>query len=153
MCRWLKGSSTMFFLFSVSCFCSYIFASLCTILLTMFLVTYFLSFGVLSWATETKIIRKEANRQEAKARNRKQRAHCRWALNVNCSRATITNQALVDREGMLILLSASHSMRVSIPITVGRVSLAHIPIAHIHSHRPVLRIFLLDHQSEHLILN
>jgi len=35
----------------------------------------------------------------------------------------------------------------------GRVPLAHIPIAHIHSHRPVLRIFPLDHQSENFILN
>jgi len=35
----------------------------------------------------------------------------------------------------------------------GRVPLAHIPIAHIHSHRPVLRVFLLDHQSENFILN
>jgi len=35
----------------------------------------------------------------------------------------------------------------------GRVSLAHIPIAHIHSHRRVLRIFPLDHQSENFILN
>jgi len=35
----------------------------------------------------------------------------------------------------------------------GRVPLAHIPIAHIHSHCPVLRVFLLDHQSENFILN
>jgi len=34
-----------------------------------------------------------------------------------------------------------------------RVPLAHIPIAHIHSHRLVLRVFPLDHQSENFILN
>jgi len=33
----------------------------------------------------------------------------------------------------------------------GRVPLAHIPIAHIHSHRPVLRVFPLDYQSENFI--
>jgi len=32
-------------------------------------------------------------------------------------RATITNQVLIDREGTFILLSASHSTRVSIPTT------------------------------------
>jgi len=35
----------------------------------------------------------------------------------------------------------------------GRVPLAHIPIAHIHSHRPMLRVFPLDYQSENFILN
>jgi len=35
----------------------------------------------------------------------------------------------------------------------GRVPLAHIPIAYIHSHRPVLRVFPLNHQSENFILN
>jgi len=35
----------------------------------------------------------------------------------------------------------------------GRVPLAHIPIAPIHSYRPVLRVFSLDHQSENFILN
>jgi len=37
----------------------------------------------------------------------------RWLL----CRATITNQALIDRERTFILLSASHSTRVSTPIT------------------------------------
>jgi len=32
---------------------------------------------LLSWATETKTVRKEINRQKAKARNKKQRAHCK----------------------------------------------------------------------------
>jgi len=41
----------------------------------------------------------------------------------------------------------------SVEKKVGRVPLAHIPIAHIHSHRPVLRVFPLDHQSENFILN
>jgi len=36
---------------------------------------------------------------------------------------------------------------------IGRVPLAHIPIAHIHSHGPVLRVFPLDHQLENFILN
>jgi len=35
---------------------------------------------LLSWATKTKTVRKEANMQKAKARNRRQRAHCKWAL-------------------------------------------------------------------------
>jgi len=38
-------------------------------------------------------------------------------------------------------------------IEIGRVPLAHIPIAHIHSNRPCLEIFPLDHQSENFILN
>jgi len=29
---------------------------------------------------QRKTVRKEANRQEAETRNRKQRAHCRWVL-------------------------------------------------------------------------
>jgi len=44
---------------------------------------YLVSFGVrqlLSRARETKTVRKEANRQATKGRNRKQRAHCRWAF-------------------------------------------------------------------------
>jgi len=47
-------------------------------------------------------------------------------------RTTITNQTLVDREGS---------------------SCARVPLAHIHSHRPELRVFLLNHQSENFILN
>jgi len=28
-----------------------------------------------------------------------------------------------------------------------------VPLAHVHTHRPVLRVFPLDHQSENFILN
>jgi len=35
----------------------------------------------------------------------------------------------------------------------GRVPLTHVPIVHVHTHRPVLRVFPLDHQSENFILN
>jgi len=40
-----------------------------------------------------------------------------------------------------------------IPKRYGRIPLAHVPIAHVHTHRPVLRVFPLDHQSENFILN
>jgi len=39
----------------------------------------------ISGRTETKTMRKEVNRQGTKARNRKQRAHCRWAFRKNIS--------------------------------------------------------------------
>jgi len=50
-------------------------------------------------------------------------------------------------------LLTSHSQHLN--SGKGRVPLAHIPIAHIHSHRPVLRVFPLEffHQSENFILN
>jgi len=64
----------------VSCFCSCLFASLCTVLLIiMFLFTYFLSLPELVnfYLGQQKTVRKEA-----KARNGEQRAHCRRALRI-----------------------------------------------------------------------
>jgi len=38
-------------------------------------------------------------------------------------------------------------------VCTGGIPLAHVPIAHVYTHCPVLRVFPLDHQSENFILN
>jgi len=54
-------------------------------------------------------------------------------------------------------IRASHSLTSGKSLDTGRcgerVPLAHISIAHIYSHRPVLRVFPLDHQLKNFILN
>jgi len=77
----------------VSCFLFslLIFLPLYTVLLTIvFLIICFLSFLEFVnfyLATEAKTVRKEAKRKEAKARNKKQKAHCRWTfMDINTKR-------------------------------------------------------------------